>query len=39
LAKEDDLIRLHILRNKKGKSIAGEVPGDRHVFKIENDAI
>jgi hypothetical protein len=29
--------RLQILKNKKGKSIAGEIPGDKNVFIIEND--
>ena len=37
--KEQELNRLHILRDKKGKSIAGEVPGDKHLFEVENDVI
>ena len=37
--KESDLYRLHLLRDKKSKSIAGDIPGDRTVFSITNDVL
>lgn len=37
--KELEIKLLYILRNKKGKSIAGEVIGDKHEFVVENDVI
>lgn len=35
--KDEEIRILYVLREKKGKSISGTIPGDKHLFKIEND--